>query len=144
MTSDTDIIENLRQRLSVSVKQRDELDKEVLHLKSALNALIERKGVSPELRRLVLLETGSADWKKPTLKRSIMEILRNSGSSLTCNQVIQRLKAAGLFDPGEYAQASSAVQTTLKRLHEDKKISRRGAVGNFVYTLPLPTRSTKK
>jgi chromosome segregation ATPase len=141
MTTDTARdIENYRQELRDLVGKRDELDQEILHVTSVLQMLVGKKGIAGETKRKVLNETKAADWKKPSLKRSAVEILRKSEHRLTRKQVVERLKAAGLLDPNEYAQASSAVQTTLKRLEQDREVLSRRENGRLVYYLPLPIR----
>jgi hypothetical protein len=146
MTTDiTANIQEFRQRLHKLVAGRDKLDKQILHARAVLKNFVEMAGVKPELKKSILQEIKEADWKKPSLRTAIEHVLNNSAMALTAKEVKERLVAAALFEPSDYAQAQSSVGNTLNRMWKDKRVRRAVRDGqSFYHQRLIPLRPVKK
>jgi hypothetical protein len=118
------VVNESRAELRQRVADREELDKRINELRTALRALV--KFVPDAERQAVLDEVRSARRRGISLAETIVDILslpeyRETG--LTSSQIRERLEEAG-FDLEDYSQPLAAVMTTLQRLDDQKKVRR--------------------
>jgi hypothetical protein len=117
------VVRESRKELAECVRLREEMDRRINELRTALRALIQ---FVPEEERVEILEEVKNSKKRGvSLAEAIVDILGQPEhkAGLTSNQLREQLEKSG-FDLGEYSQPLAAVMTTLQRLTEQKRVSR--------------------
>jgi hypothetical protein len=117
------VVRESRNELAQCVRLREEMDKRINELRTALRALIQF--VPEEERAEVFEEVKNAKRKGVSLAEAIVDILGQPEhkAGLTSNQLREQLEKSG-FDLSEYSQPLAAVMTTLQRLTEQKRVGR--------------------
>src|SRR5438034_3804975 len=118
------VISESRNELKQWLKQRDNVDKRILELTTALRALV--RFVPDEAQReQILQEVKDARRKQPSLTEAIFDILSRNKEGLNAKQIREELEQSG-FDIEEYSQPLGAVMTAAQRLveAEDRKSTR--------------------
>lgn len=132
------VVTESRLELAQSVQRREELDKRINELRTALRALVK---FMPEAERpKILEEVKNAKRKGVSLAETIVELLSQpqNKAGLSGNQIREGLEEAG-FDLGDYSQPLAAVQTTLQRLADQKRVIRTFAKDkSLAYKVPVP------
>ncbi len=116
------VISESRNELKQWLKQRDNVDKRILELTTALRALV-RFVPDENQREQILQEVKDARRKQPSLTEAIFDILSRNKEGLNAKQIREELEQSS-FDIEEYSQPLGAVMTAAQRLVEAEKVER--------------------
>lgn len=120
MTPDFDqIIKESLAELRQRVTEREAIDKRVSQLTKALRGLAV---MLPEQERPAFLKSLQIGQRKGLgLTEMILEILREEKSPLSANDIRERMEDMG-FDFSDYAQPTSTIYNTMRRLIDNKRV----------------------
>lgn len=116
------IIQDAREELKIRVAERGKVEKRIAELRIMLRTLVRFMPNEGE-RLKILIEIEEARKKAPSLTDSISELLKQSESGLSGNEMRDALEQAG-FDLDDYSQPLAAIMTSVGRLIEQKRVTR--------------------
>jgi len=135
------VITDSRAELKQYLKQRDNVDKRILELTTALRALV-RFVPDESQREQILQEVKDARRKQPSLAEAIFDLISRNKEGLNAKQIREELEQSG-FEIEEYSQPLGAVMTAAQRLVEADKLERETTEESGV-VFRLPTGAKKK
>jgi cobalamin biosynthesis Co2+ chelatase CbiK len=136
------VIHESRAELKACVQQRDQFDKRIIELSSALKAL--SRSMPEDARNQVLQEVKDAKRKSVSLADAIMGVISSAQdgmNGMNASQIREQLELSG-FDIEEYSQPLGAVMTAAQRLVEDGKLEKeKTEESGVVFRIPPPVPS---
>ena len=124
-------VEQLRKDLRDLCEKRSWIEEQLVQVNLALNSLV--RGIDDENEREEILREIAAARRKPGLTARISESLRNMPhSDLTASEVRHYLEREGV-DLSGYSQPLATISITLRRMHENGRLSARRKGRNVMY-----------
>lgn len=124
-------VEQLRKDLRELCKQREYIEEQLVQVNLALGSLA--RGLEDEKEREEVLREIAAARRKPGLTERVAQSLRNSPYyEFTASEVRRSLEMEGV-DLSGYSQPLATISITLRRMHENGRVSARHKGRNVLY-----------